>query len=258
MKHILTVWSNIEAAMVEFFEDIKEERLEREKKELITSRRKLLVSVLADYVASRPVGEVTPQAADVYFMANAKTIIEETPVDVEVNASSFTEFLGQLPRLSEEWRQSKNEKLMTLVNKHRGHQPGIAEALNLDLTPLELATIYFKCSFCQEPISHPRILAHKCMTSIHPRYSYHLFGHTDQLQTFVSLGSRPWNQDRRSVSVTFHVHAHKCARWVVEVCGFDPELTTAHEMDEADPMLYCGACMQESGRRLVMSWRNAV
>jgi len=244
------VWSNIRAAMVEFFEDVKEARLEREKMEVLTSRLKLLVSLLADYVNSRPACEITPPAADIYFMANTKTIIEKTPIDVEVTATSFTTLLAQLPRLSEEWRQSKNEKLTTLVNTYRKHtasEAGNARTLNIDLTPLDLATTYFKCSFCLEPISYPRILAHNCMTSFYPPQ----YGHTHQRE-FVSLYTRPWNHN--GSSVTFHEYAHKCARWIVEVCGFDPELITARDMDEANPMLYCRSC----GLRHIMGWRKAV
>lgn len=64
--------------------------------------------------------------------------------------------IAQLPGFITEWRQKTDQYLASLIPRSR------QQRRNDNASSLELATSFFKCRMCTEPISYPRILMHHC------------------------------------------------------------------------------------------------
>ena len=156
---------------------------------------------------------------------------------------------------------------------------------------LELATTFFRCYRCKEPISYPRVLMHKCLMradesdveeqsvedntneeveqvsmvgqkNAHcraPREPRDITADTvwpllsTQLQVGMHAGKR---------GVAFDEEAHTVARTIVETCGEDPDGISYIKMQEKNARLECLRCSRarqgKSRSRLVMSWTIAV
>jgi hypothetical protein len=250
----LSVWNNIMPKLIEFMEDIKAKRLQRERVAAVNKRRQMMATILNNYLLTRSLTEVIPCIADVCEMKEIKSIIEDTPIDVEVNAKSFANIVPELPRLIDEWRISKSRELITMME---AEAPALIKteetdlAAHFDLSPLELATTWFFCRNCDEPIGYPRILAHDHAIAMTP--TLRKDGPRDHI---LGLSCQAWNF--RGDRLKFHVDAHRAARPIVESCGLDPDTTTARQMDEFDPMVECLICRNFGAGRIAMRWRRAV
>jgi hypothetical protein len=230
--------------MVEMMESIKRARLRRQREMIFVRRRTLLVNVLQDYSRSRPRDGPTPPPADVYEMEEFKTILDDTPWDVNIDKDTFKEALLMLPRFSEQWRFSKGRELLALIDgweRKSGHQDG---------RRLDMATTYFECWRCTEPISYPRILVHACT------YAINLLDEEQDTIHFAALDSVTWNfgGDR----IKYHYMASRFAKKIVAACGLDPEEATAQDIDQKCCILECVSCSSGIGSMLVMNWRKAV
>jgi len=241
-----SVWTNIRPALVAFMEKNKTLRLKEERLIILAKRHRLLVYLRKDYDSTRPVYEITPGVADIAGMEPFRTIIEDSSVDDEVGADSFAQAMTELPRLAQEWKKSKDEELLEIISKDSTF---FSDPTNTDLT---LATTFFKCPVCQEPLSYPRVLAHSHLTLPLP---YHPWKNEESEQTalFAKLSETPWNFGGR---LSFFNDAYMAARGVVKACGLDPGAATASEMDELDPFVECLLC-KNTGRQ-IMRWKRAV
>jgi hypothetical protein len=121
---------------------------------------------------------------------------------------------------------------------------------------LSLATVLFQCPSCVEPISYPRVLAHDCLRSASTQTNK--CDNDPEDLTVLSNGfySRPWLCDARELS--FDLEASEVAKTIVQVCGANPDETSAETMDNLDYRLECLKCSEPKKGRLVMKWRMAV
>ena len=218
-----------------------------------------MATVLNDYVLTRPLTEVIPGIADVCEMKEIKSIIEDTPMEVEVTKDSFTEAVEEMPRLCDEWRISRSRDLIIMmqVGTEESIKTETVPEVDIDLSSLELATTWFHCWNCTEPIGYPRVLVHGHATSF--RYGSRIEASVDHFQ---NLGCEVWNH--RGDRVWFYTQAHAAARPIIAACGLDPDVATAREMDELEPMIECLTCYNieirynlDTGRH-AMRWRRAV
>lgn len=229
-------------------EDAKTNRLKREKNLVLSSRRHIFKLRYTEYVRSRPSTHIIPSAADVYFMGNCKSIVEDTTPDVLVTTESFNDIFDRLPQLIEAWIADRHLDLLALL-------PGLPSGNSS--SPLDLATTFFSCSptgcvASTQPISYPQILVHNCTRDLGIGYKTDSQNLTD---TFESLGSELWNHREQC---TFFNDASRYARSIAEACGLDPEVTTSHEMDEAEIWVECVSCSDSIAGRVTMHWRKAV
>ena len=187
------------------------------------------------------------------------------------------------------WREDIDRYLVSLV-------PHLSSIKGKEKSPtqiLELATTFFTCSKCSEPISYPRVLKHDCL----------MFGderdvgeHTEDNaseeaaeDSTVGQGNmnckaprvprppreitpqtvlRSWSASSRvgmhvgKRGVAFHEEAHNAAHRIVEACGEDANRISYIKMLEKDARLECLRCSRarqgKSRSRLVMSWTIAV
>ncbi|KDQ60885.1 hypothetical protein JAAARDRAFT_77035 [Jaapia argillacea MUCL 33604] len=84
------IWLNIKDGIIEFMQDLKEKRLNRERRERIHLRQKVVKTLLDQYSRTRPYEEIHPGLADVCLMEDFKKVID-LPEDAEVTEASFGE-----------------------------------------------------------------------------------------------------------------------------------------------------------------------
>lgn len=253
-----SAWANMKPSLLELLDDVRGENIIKRRKSLLRKRQNILIGILRTYILSRPPAEIIPRVADICNMNMVKTIIEDTPSEVEVTSESFSGITDQLPRLCEEWRATKNQFLLSLL----------PPCLDLTLGPedipsssrLELATTWFQCRDLEcsgsEPISYPRVLVHECLTAL--RHGYR--NREDDLSLlFLNLKSVPWNLDGNKV--TFCKPAAVAAESVIRSSvdpGVDVNTVTAAQMDDLDRWLECMHCRHRKTGRAVFRWKKAV
>ena len=249
------IWSNIRQPLFDILKKIRRERLEVEQFARLRKRANVVVALLGDYALERPVNEVIPGPADVCDMDEFKTVIEDTPDDVEVTQESFKQAMERLPQLITEWRSAKDAELVRIMSASastptesqvKESQPANNRAL------LELATTFFHCKSCSAMMSYPRILVHNC-THV---YSWrHRELNDPRSSLWGILADAPWNLGGLVVGVK--EGAKESGSLVVKSCGLDPDTTSTQEMDNLDARFECESCVSPSGR-LTMEWRMAV
>jgi hypothetical protein len=249
------IWSNIRQPLVDILKEIRRERLEMEQFARLRKRANVVVALLGDFASERPVNEVIPGPADVCDMDEFKTVIEDTPDDVEVTQESFKQAMERLPQLITQWRSAKDAELVRILSASVSTPP---ESQLNESQPennrarLELATTFFLCKSCSGMISYPRILVHNC-THV---YSWRYREVNDPRNTLWGiLTDVPWNLGGNIIAVKDG--AKESGSLVVKSCGLDPDTTSTQEMDNLDARFECESCVS-SGGRLVMEWRTAV
>lgn len=250
------IWSNIKQPLIDIMADLRDKRMKKERIAMLKQRQKVVVTLLKAYSLGRPVTEVIPGPVDICNMAEFKVVIEDTPIDVEVNEGSFDQAVAYLPLLVSEWRAAKDAELISIINGVTASESqSYVSTPDINRKQLELATTLFRCKVCYTPITYPRILVHSCTHDL--RYTWRNIDADDPRSIlWQSLGDEPWNLGGDRVG--FDKRVHSAARQIIEYCQQNPDTVTAREMDELDIRLECSSCSDVVSGRLVMGWRQAV
>ncbi|KAG8219345.1 hypothetical protein J3R82DRAFT_228 [Butyriboletus roseoflavus] len=98
------IWANIQVEMVRFMEQMKSQRLERERKALVISRKRIAVSILRAYKISHlPLTEVMPEPMDFCAISQVLEILE-LPTETQVTEDTFAPIVEKMDDLIGEWR----------------------------------------------------------------------------------------------------------------------------------------------------------
>ncbi|KDQ59041.1 hypothetical protein JAAARDRAFT_206027 [Jaapia argillacea MUCL 33604] len=219
------IWANIEPKLIEFMQNFKKKRLEREHFYVFEQRWRIVEKILLEFALTRPPTDILPRIDDLLVLPEVKEIVERPDEDM-VARDDFAELALRLPEISQTWLQANKVAVLSLMpNKGGDEDTAVGE------DTLTLATTYFCCGQCRTPISYPRILGHGCCCK-----------------------DSSWTLRE---GTTFDITASNIASHLVSLCGSSPLTMTASEMDTMDPRLSCGACESKRGRK-VMDWRSAV
>lgn len=225
--------------MITFMEQVKAERLEKIRLNAVKSRRELFRTYLesSDLFADVPVVEASQ-------LDPIRDLIENSPSDYKLTMTLFEPFKCPLVAFYNSWAASKKQVLLQLVQKS-----SIPSKLNL-----ALATTFFRYGENDEPIHAQDVLKHP---NLFPRYNWGSQLSTAQRELFNDFGHATWNFNN---SLSFHEPAVLAARLVLSSCApkVNPDLATADELDQWNPLLECTACYDNILGRLVMTWRQAV
>lgn len=261
----LTGWKAIYPRFIEYFDNAKKRRLEREKNDRILGRCHALHGKISSWAIkkSRP-QDILPKVLDVAFSEPFKSYIFEDSDTEPTFMSDKDELAKILNQFTEEWDETRNQLLLSLIptstddvvekanEKGKGKQTSTS-ALNLATTFFQCSSGREACSSTRDTISYPRILAHECQR---PKASCR---DTDPEGLRVLANrfySRPWLAN--SPDLTFDQVASDAARMVVQVCGENPDEATAERMDEIDYRIECVRCSTPRYGRNIMKWRMAV
>ena len=203
--------------------------------------------------------------------------LEEVVTEEQMSALAKPDMIIQI---TETWRREADTFLLGLLSKLPS-SPSTDEAI--DRAPLELATTFFKCNWCTEPINYPRILMHGCLRNrrcndpdeeeddqeadegkidsgahddVEAMEAEDNNAHqtrnarrneitVDSVWNKMSSWFGPgWNEGNDQIFVD--EEATNFAKTIVEVCGEDPNTTTFARMEELDARLECVRCTAKS------------
>ncbi|KAG6824822.1 hypothetical protein H0H87_010942, partial [Tephrocybe sp. NHM501043] len=189
--------------------------------------------------------QLRPTFADINTTEPFRSFIFSTPASTALTNTDFSALENEMPLAHRRWEEASTSFLKTLLPAiYQGPSPN-----------LNLATVFFRCKWCREPLSYPRVLVHKCFQNL-GRQSDGVdlaVPNADLGQLQLQKGDRPWNWGTEQV--TFHDEASKNAWEIVEACGADPLETVKESMDAIDCMLEC-LCCEKEGR--AMNWESAI
>ena len=165
--------------MIRYMEQMKVQRLQRERKALIISRKRVAISILRAYKSARlPFTDIMPEPVDFCAFPQVSEIVE-LPTETEVTEASFTGVVAQMDELIAQWRRNCYDMLLqqfkdllssrkventltstvkvdsTSTTDPKGKGKAKAESEDDDLAEvLSLATTVFRCKSCT-PSSFP-------------------------------------------------------------------------------------------------------
>ncbi len=220
-------------------DDIRTTRLEHEHDQVIRPRKTLLAKVVHDYTTSAshyPYTQVLPGLADFYTFKPIKEILER-PVDMVVDADTFSPLIPSLPALCNEWRSSLDSQLLA-----RLPNPG-----GIDSTEyLSLAQNVLLCSTCNTPQFYPQVLAHRCLTEVIIERSKS-DSSTKRDPTLVikhHFSSYPdrYRQTWSAEGLLLDEQLTKIMKDIVRLLGLDPNTATAADLDDLRTYFRCLTC----------------
>jgi len=274
---------------------LQDER-EAEKEEEIRTQLGSLVSSLDQYIYIRQMSSdnipfIAPSGLQI---ASKDPFCSLVKVDSgkRLTLEDIKPFEPQLLAMLASWREDTDRYLVSLV-------PHLSSIKGKEKSPthiLELATTFFTCYKCSEPISYPRVLKHECLMRADERDVGESSADAEDNaseeaaeDSTVGQGNMSCKAPReprppreitpqtvmRSLSASFPVgmhagkrgvafdeEAHNAAHRIVEACGEDADRISYIKMQEKDARLECLRCSRarqgKSRSRLVMSWTIAV
>lgn len=246
----MLAWNNIQRTLVDLLEDTRAKRRRKQRKILLKARQRLLGELIKDHPSNAP-ARIKPGPADICAMPQIRQILVDTPMDIVVTAEHFQETIQGLEQLFAQWITDKSRELLKLLP----NQPGAAvEVDDADFSCLELATTYFTCTRCADPLSYPRILVHDCLTELPHGFRNR---EDDDAIMFTNVGGVPWNYNQ--LPIEYHQDAESAAKKVVAAFGFFDIRTTTHEnMRLNNRWIECKACRHPKEGRMVFRWQKAV
>ncbi|KAI9569475.1 hypothetical protein HD554DRAFT_2020544 [Boletus coccyginus] len=275
------IWANIQGEMVSYMEQMRTQRLERDRKALVISRKRIAISILRAYKISHlPLTDVMPEPMDFCAMSQVLDILE-LPTETEVTENTFAPIVEKMDELVGEWRTrilgSLVQKVKDSLCSHRPRVNRLSETADSTLMDkmanLSLATTVFNCKCCNprpdtdstsseddfldswgfglsprrqrprsNPLFFPKVLGHHCLTKQHG-FNWDNSSGDPTKQFDYPRGNRTrWACQLLQVDEK----AGKMAASVVTACGLDPETTTASEMDQLNHELACLECLEWS------------
>jgi len=98
-----------------------------------------------------------------WWIASSKPIASLIKSEVRrITKEDFEKVEPHLCNLITSWKEETDRYLVTLMPQPSGKGKK-KDSRNSKASALELATTFFKCDWCTEPISYPRILMHSCL-----------------------------------------------------------------------------------------------
>ncbi|KAF8965436.1 hypothetical protein BDZ97DRAFT_2074722 [Flammula alnicola] len=221
-----------------FMKRTKSQRLFQEHSQYLESRRNILHEICKNGSAHLPLNSLYPTVGELY------RITEDNPSLVDYSKSYPDALLVPFPDIALLWRKDIERKLLDLITNACG-----ADHVFDPSTVFDLATTFFKCTSCYPVMlmRDERAMKHRCAT-VDGRYRPDEDPYKRAFRVVLGVS---WNA---CGCIKFDPEDLKTLTEVVEMCGFDPKVTTAHEMDEADPIIECLSCNHIDEGRATMTW----
>lgn len=291
------IWKNIQPEMIKYMEQMKSNRLERERKTLVISRKKFAVQVISAYKKRLlPWTEVMPDPANYCEFEPVKAILE-LPNDVTVDGSSFDDVIPELDSLFSKWRKDINLDIRRLLDPTQENMDGTKPSNHTSLAAagempkkqpsqaeldqqIQLATTVFRCkvssnddmdaiyhvlyggahngrSACAN-LFYPDVLSHRCLSRTSTYSTSYRNDESLHLERVVS-SRRSWTCERLVVDEK----AKALMEDIVKFCKLDPATATAKDLDDLDIWLGCPDCASwttdtDKAKAPVYKWRAAI
>lgn len=240
----LLVWENIREPIIKCMTDVRERRLDDNRKTALAERLSLVNDILKDFVTPHRTRKrllaLTVSIPEVYN----RILLSDSEVDVT------------------ELRQFLKDFMPTYLGKTETKDSFVAQARerfhldeSVDLFKLAFAA-WFTCPYCHSSERLPHALHHLCYSSSAPKPGWLSKEDFDLIE--CACLRIHWGF---AIPVPMNIVAAEGTEQtesVIEACGFDVKTTTADELDKADVWLQCLSHNSEGPGIPIMNWRTAV
>ena len=231
-------------------------RLQRLERTIFQSRRRSLVNEYYTYVTSpspnTPSFDRLPHVADVARFPPFRDIIRASE-ETQMNDKLFESAFAQLPEFVDEWRKRLDTELAELVQIPSHLSPKDASGGQVIASN---STASSKSS--QAPTDKLRLACAQFHGGSKGAFSYpEVFSTSMRLYRYPGKGDEGDSERTGSLWDRFGIKCIEEAPYIVHVCGLDPNVATAEDMDRRNARLKCLApsC---SNLTSPWSWREAV
>ena len=232
-------------------EAMKSQRLESERRALLSERLAVLNTVRETCVSTLPANATYPTTADLFRIPFVRNIIDTVPAATGDFTSDDLEPVSlSFDVLNLQWQKEIGHKLVGLIQAAEGSDA--QDSLDAEAV-LNLATSFFSCKACPRFLRYPAILMHPCAT----KYNYQAPEKGDPDHLYIAEIRREtfWNTNHNVSMKPEHV---AFVSRLLDMVGLDPKTATAQEMDNLNPIFECISCNSLSEGRAIMSWKTAV
>ncbi|KAG1779671.1 hypothetical protein EV702DRAFT_1085829 [Suillus placidus] len=265
------IWQNIQHKIVEFMGQMREFRIQQERKQQIRERQSLVATIYSDWQRENGYNEfLMPTAADLFGMRQVRDIVE-LPFHVTVTAEDFQPVRGELLEIVDAWKRRTNRDLRSdLLYRLEIHPPYWQAQCSVECEKLAVAVLTCTRWLCEDipqpndspPYMYfPEYLHHRCN-----RIRRRTWDELDPANTFAmgqgypgSTVQREWSTD----GLEFDEKASRTVKNILDACDLDWREATVLELDNLDPRLVClkcsyGNCCDGERPMTVRSWRESV
>lgn len=232
--------------------EAKEQRTLQERKEMYKSRIQALKNAYQNSVDlwHSPL-QPRPRVSDIFMVPRIKSLVVDTPPEINVDTTHFDFTKDTLPMVIEEANNIIRQKLLDMVDE------GLKDVEHDPATVLDLAsTVFVNPSYSYRNIFMPT----RQVLYLKPDHDYYYAssskGNLESI-AYEVFQMNPWGHNN-NMSVQFNRPAHDAVCKMLTFCGFDPLTVTAAEVDKADPIIECLDCNHYLNGRLLMRWQKAV
>lgn len=223
------VWRNIKDPLISYLQDLKTNRIRRERDGVIDTRKRLVSDLYKKYLSTQPFTAILPCVGELLTHPEISRLVKDTPLDHEVTKATLRVALeGIAESYYSSWRARCDDALVEILGAN-------APATRADLS---LATTAFDLNeeLTMDTLSYPHVLVASTITGAY--------------NGLHNLNSRTWSAHGLRVARGYRAIAEQ----VITLVGLDPKTTTAQEMDEQGAwFLWTG-----EAKKLVVNWRGAV
>ena len=249
--------------MIQCMEDVRRDRLKNERRRVLRQRWKSILDTLLE-LSRRPEARAHDiSLGDIALMPEIREIMDAAD-DVVVDETSLDEVVANFSGMIERWKDTAATQLRKLIMESRPvtdalqretrrmTRKGKAKA-QAEHRPdvLELATTRFHCKRCNEKskaLYYPGLLSHECLRD---------HSHSEEEDVYKDFVLRQV-EDLQVYTMPLYyfdllqvAQPSAAAAAVIRLCGKDPEVATAEEMNALNVMLLRGDTM-------IRTWRSAV
>lgn len=190
--------------------DKKTQRVQRETRDLISTRVKELVEIIESRQRLGEPSDFYPLKDDICWVPDIRAIITEGSIaKFEALKAGLPD---RLPLLTAEFKEDRLTALLPLLPYE-----------DRSMEKLSLATTWFQCerSWCP-PLRHSGVLAHSCFKEPYA-------GASESDRYYMDLVGRPWALGQ---GTSFYETKAERARELILAIGGDPETMTHEEVDD--------------------------
>lgn len=228
------VWRNIKDPLISYLQDLKTNRLRRERDGVIDTRKRLVSDLYKKYLSTQPFTAILPCVGEILTHPEISRLVKGTPLDHEVTKDTLRVALEGIPEsYYSSWRARCDDALVEILGAN-------APATRADLS---LATTAFDLNeeLTMDTLSYPHVLVASIITGAY--------------NGLHNPRSRPWSADGLCVARGYRAIAEQ----VITLVGLNPKTTTAQEMDEQGAwFLWTGEAKGKAAQKLAVNWRGAV
>jgi hypothetical protein len=257
--------------MIEFMGQMREFRIQQERKQQIRERQSLVATIYSDWQREKGYHKyLMPTAADLFGMRQVRNVVE-LPSHLTVTVEDFQSVREELYTMADTWKRCAAHDLRSdLLWRLEIYPPYWQDRLSVQCEKLAVAVFTctgWLCEIIPEPNYSPRYmyfpeyLHHRCN-----RIRRRTWDEPDPANTFAmgqgypgSTVQREWSTD----DLEFDKEASRTVKNILDACDLDWREATVSELDDLDPRLVCLKCSYGNrcdGERpmIVRSWRESV